>query len=159
MIKHKDHFLAWCKFEVGNGKDVRFWEDWWIGDKTLKHSFPRLYGLCFDKNKSIAEVFRKGLASLSFRRTLYGDSLELWGHVREACEGVMLNQDRDRIKWSLNKNGIYTVKSYYRHLTENGVKYPHNFMWKTKIPPRVRVFMWLVLRNNILTRDNSLRRG
>ena len=30
---------------------------------------------------------------------------------------------------------------------------------KTKMPPRVKVFMWLALRNSILTKDNLLRRG
>lgn len=70
-----------------------------------------------------------------------------------------LTDQRDTIKWSFNKNGIYTVKSYYRLLIENGVKYPHNFMWKAKMPPRVKVFMWLMLRNIILTKDNLLKRG
>lgn len=70
-----------------------------------------------------------------------------------------LTTQRDTIKWTLHKNGLYTVKFYYRHLVENGVKYPQNFMWKTKMPPRVKVFMWLVLRKSILTRDNLLRRG
>ena len=32
-------------------------------------------------------------------------------------------------------------------------------MWKIKIPPRVKVFMWLALRKSILTKDNLLRRS
>lgn len=35
----------------------------------------------------------------------------------------------------------------------------HKFLWKVKMPPRVNVFKWLVLRNSILTKDNLLRRG
>lgn len=104
-------------------------------------------------------MVEKGWDSIHFRRTLYGDSLELWNHIKEGCANVVLTGQRDTIKWTLNKNNIYTVKSYYRHLVENGVKYPHNFMWKIKMPPRVKVFMWLVLRNSILTKDNLLRRG
>lgn len=61
--------------------------------------------------------------------------------------------------WTLTKNGVYSVKSFYRHLIENGVKYPHFFLWKVKMPPRVNFFMWSTLRNSILTKDNLIRRG
>ena len=88
-----------------------------------------------------------------------GDSLELWNHTKEACASLVLNNRKDEAIWTLTKNGIYSVKSFYRHLIENGVKYPHFFMWKVKMPPRVEVFMWLTLRNSILTKDNLLRRG
>lgn len=81
--KHKEHFLSLCKFEVGNGESVRFWEDRWSGDKPLKENFPRLYNLCFDKNKSLKHMINKGLDSVLFRRTLSGESLELWTHIKE----------------------------------------------------------------------------
>ena len=32
-------------------------------------------------------------------------------------------------------------------------------MWKIKIPLKVRVFMWLMLKNSILKKDNLARRG
>lgn len=60
--------------------------------------------------------------------------------------------DIDTIKWTLTENGVYTAKTYYRNLIENGVIYPHKFMWKTKIPQRIKKFMWLVLKNSILTK-------
>lgn len=148
-----------CRFKVGNGESIRFWEDRWLGDKSLKENFPRLYNLCFDKSKSIKQISDKGLEAVQFRRTLYTDSLELWNHIKECCAQVVLSTQRDTIKWTLSKNGIYTVKSYYRHMIETGLKCPHAFMWKTRMPPRVKVFMWLALRNSILTRDNLHRRG
>lgn len=68
-------FLALCKLVIGNGRDVRFWEDWWIGDKAVKDNFPRLYNLCFDKNKSVADMLEKGLDSVSFGE-FYMETLE-----------------------------------------------------------------------------------
>jgi hypothetical protein len=148
-----------CRFEIGNGENARFWEDRWVNDRALKDDFPRSYNLCFDKNKSVKYMFDKGLGNVNFRRTLYGDSLEQWEHIKDSRSGVVLSGDRDRIFWTLDKKGIYTVKCYYRFLIENGIKYPHKFLRKTKMPPRVKVFIWLVLRNCILTRGNLLRRG
>jgi hypothetical protein len=37
--------------------------------------------------------------------------------------------------------------------------YPYRFIWKIKMPLKVKVFMWLVLKNCILTKDNLMRRG
>ena len=65
----------------------------------------------------------------------------------------------DQVKWSLTKNGIFSVKSLYRELTLNSIGYPHKFMWKAKIPLKIKIFLWLTLRKSILTKDNLLRRG
>ena len=159
LLKHRDHFTSLCKFVVGDGGNTRFREDWWIGSAPLCKQFPRLYNICFDKKKTVKEVVEGGIDNIQFRRTLTGDSRELWEHIKEACNSVVLTDGKDNVKWTLTKKGIYTLKSFYRHLVGNGINYPHLYMWKIKIPPRVKVFMWLALRNSILTKDNLLRRG
>jgi hypothetical protein len=35
---------------------------------------------------------------------------------------------------------------------------PYVFMWKTKLPQKIKVFLWLVLRNKILMKDNLIKR-
>lgn len=42
LLKCKDLFLAYCRFNVGNGKKTRFWEDKWIGKQSLSCAFPTL---------------------------------------------------------------------------------------------------------------------
>lgn len=34
-----------------------------------------------------------------------------------------------------------------------------NRIWKIKAPPRVKIFIWIMLRNKILTMDNLIKRG
>jgi hypothetical protein len=36
---------------------------------------------------------------------------------------------------------------------------PSNFLWKTRLPHKIKVFLWLVLHNKILTRDNLRKRS
>ena len=36
-------------FFVGDGRRVRFWEDWWCSDEALSRSFPSLYALATSK--------------------------------------------------------------------------------------------------------------
>ena len=105
----------------------------------------------------MAEILERGLHSVRSRRTLHDESSETWDHIKDACDSVVLNEQKDVIKWYLTSNGEYTLKSCYRFLIQSGYKYLHKFLWKVKMPPRVKVCMWLTLRNSILTKDNLLR--
>jgi hypothetical protein len=31
---------------------------------------------------------------------------------------------------------------------------PYWFLWKTELPYKIKVFLWLVMRNKIITKDN-----
>ena len=35
-------------WEIGDGKEIRFWEDKWVDNVSLKHKFPRLFSLSLD---------------------------------------------------------------------------------------------------------------
>ena len=71
----------------------------------------------------------------------------------------MLIQGEDQVTWTLTANGIFSVKSLYNEMMLNDIGYPHKFMWKAKLPQKIKIFLWLVLRNSILTKDNLVRRG
>jgi hypothetical protein len=43
LMKVKDTFFQLCRRCVGNGKETRFQEDLWIGNKPLCTRFARLY--------------------------------------------------------------------------------------------------------------------
>ena len=45
--------MAW---KVGNGKEVMFWEDNWVGRGALKSVFLRLFSLSVSKDSTVAEV-------------------------------------------------------------------------------------------------------
>lgn len=61
------------------------------------------------------------------------------------------------------RNHIYnefTVKTCYKTLEEGPyIESPLSWIWKIKGPPRVLIFLWLMLQNIILTVDNLMRRG
>lgn len=37
-------------WEVGNGKEIKLWENKWVGNTNLKTKFPRLFSICLDKD-------------------------------------------------------------------------------------------------------------
>jgi hypothetical protein len=36
---------------------------------------------------------------------------------------------------------------------------PYKFLWKSKLPQKIKIFFWLVVRNKILTKDNLKKRN
>jgi hypothetical protein len=67
-------------------------------------------------------------------------------------------EEEDRPVWKFNKKGIYMVKSAYRYAMETLVdneeyRVPGDWMqiWNFKIPQRVKVFLWRVLRGCLPT--------
>ncbi|KAJ3689792.1 hypothetical protein LUZ61_018956 [Rhynchospora tenuis] len=62
--------------------------------------------------------------------------------------------------WKWSATGNYSSASAYRLLADPGWRSPyHSILWKLKIPPKVRVFLWLALLDRILTQQNLLIRN
>jgi hypothetical protein len=76
LMNVKDCFYQFCKKRIGNGKNTRFWEDWWVNDKPLKLSYPRLHNLCFDLKKcSVADIIEK-LGKSEVQKNYLGELFE-----------------------------------------------------------------------------------
>ncbi|GLT26694.1 hypothetical protein SLA2020_017400 [Shorea laevis] len=99
------------KWEVGKGNKVDFWQEWWIGDKKLKDSFPRLYALYVKKEGKISEmgIWEKGrwVWHVEWRR----GTIRCEKDEEEVLEGVQLKEGvGDVWKWVHAINGRYIVK-------------------------------------------------
>jgi hypothetical protein len=57
LMKVKLDFLRLDKFEIGDGSQVRFWEDAWLGNIAFKNLFPTLYDIVRKKGATVEKVF------------------------------------------------------------------------------------------------------
>lgn len=48
---------------VGDGSEIRFWDEVWVGEEPLKQKYSRLYHLSLDKEARVVEM-RVGGGSL-----------------------------------------------------------------------------------------------
>jgi hypothetical protein len=48
----------------------------------------------------------------------------------------------------------FSVNSIYKKKMADQILIPYKFLWKSKLPQKIKIFMWLVVRNKILTKDN-----
>jgi hypothetical protein len=48
----------------------------------------------------------------------------------------------------------FSIKSIYAVCRDCPVKVPYKVIWIARIPQRIKVFMWLVIRNRVLSKVN-----
>jgi mannosylglycoprotein endo-beta-mannosidase len=155
----KDIFYSCCKRLLGDGCKTRFWEDVWVGEKPLCVLFPSLYNLTFSQDVSVAKVFAQNFNCIRFRRCLYGESLEMWNKLLDMCGNTSLSQEPDRVSWKLTRSGVFSVKSLYTYLMARQVLFPYKMIWRLKIPLKIKAFIWLIVKNRILTKMNLVKKG
>ena len=120
LMKVKDTFLSYGSFHLNDGNQIRFWEDKWLGNHTLREQYPALFNIVRKKHATVALVFDKVPLNVSFRRTLTGHILILWHDLVARISHVLLNDNADVFRWNLNQSGMFTVSSMYSALISNG---------------------------------------
>jgi hypothetical protein len=72
--------------------------------------------------------------------------------LMNCCNHFSLSDQDDRIIWGLDKK-VFSVNSLYKKKVMDQVSVPYKFLWKSKLPHKIKIFIWLVVRNKILTKD------
>jgi len=157
-MKVKDAFLELGHFNVKDGSQTRFWVDTWLGNKPLKDKFPALFNIVRRKQDSIATILSSANLNVSFRRNLVGRNLDNWRRILASLQHLNLMQERDVFIWGLKSLGIFTVKSMYDALINNGERVSQD-IWQTKLPMKIKIFMWYLKWGVTLTKDNLARRN
>ena len=150
----KKFFFPHGSFSIRNGSEIRFWEDKWLGQSTLRELYPALYNIVRHKGDPLATVMGTSPPNVSFRRSLLGPRLASWNAFILRLDSIQLVEGSDRFWWNLTKNGKFTVDSMYRALIQPDIPVDNNKkIWKMKIPLKTKVFAWYLRRGVILTKD------
>jgi hypothetical protein len=79
--------------------------------------------------------------------------------ILELVATVQLLEEEDEMIWQFTSSRVYSSQSLYKIINFRGIKTVHvSAVWKIKIPPRVHFFLWLLINNRVLTRDNLAKR-
>jgi len=79
--------------------------------------------------------------------------------LRDILTSFAVNEEADYPRWVWEKSGRFSVKSTYNKLCSNESGVPYTMIWKAKIPLKIKIWMWLIEHNAILTKDNLSRRN
>jgi len=96
---------------------------------------------------------------LSLRRWLNEELQIHYRKMNDLLNSFAVNSENDKPRWKRGNNGIFSVKSVYDHLCSNETGANYNLIWKAKIPLKIKVWLWLIEHNAILTKDNLAKRN
>lgn len=139
--------------------NTRFWEDIWLGKTPLTNQYPALYNIVRHKNVMVAHVLAQTPLNISSRRALLGNRWTLWLQLCQKLMRFNLNDEQDHFVWGLTSNGKFTVKSMYEDLMSDHTPYLRKYLWKVKVPLKIRIFMWFLSNKVLLTKDNLAKRN
>ena len=140
---------------LGDGARFRFWEDNWAGIGRLWDLYPRLHALTIDPVASVKSVFEASWFptlpnSISDQRFEDLAALQLAvSHIPVTAETA------DSWVWH---GAIFSAGKVYHHLQElEGSSDSTMFLkccciiWKRRIPLKIKLFSWLLLRQRLMT--------
>jgi hypothetical protein len=93
-----------------------------------------------------------------FEEIWLGGSLRDWHRIVASLQEVNLQGQRYSFVWALHPSGLFSVKSIYAALVNNGVRVSQD-IWQTKLPTKIKIFLWYLKRGVTLTKDNLARRN
>lgn len=156
LMRVKTDFFSRGFFKVGNGYAIRFWEGIWLGDTSLEQQYPAWYNIVQRKNVLVATVLAQTLLNIAFRRAFNEHKWNQWINLCQQLMTVQLTNSPDKFVWKLTDPGIFifTVKSMYLDLMNGHTTFLRKYLWKLKIPLKMKIFMWFLNNKVLLIKDN-----
>lgn len=143
---------------IGNGQIVSFWADVWVGEKPLSClALLPVSGVLMGRRVCDYWVAGRGWDWLSFNQLLPASTL-----LR--LPSVALSKDEnmeDKLIWNSDKFGPFSVNKAYRAVNESSNQemwIGWKRIWSIQTKQRVRIFLWLLAHEKIMTNYNCWRR-
>ncbi|KAK1258442.1 hypothetical protein QJS04_geneDACA006646 [Acorus gramineus] len=153
-------------WKVGDGRSVHFWLDRWAGETRFSDLVPDIFRLAAKKEGSVFEFFHEGTGSWQvelLRGRLNTTETDQYAVLMDRISPLrILEASVDQIRWQPNAAGTFSVKSAYAWWRVNGAGIlptcpRFNQIWRPKVPLKIKVFMWFLSLERLLTRAYRAR--
>jgi zinc-binding in reverse transcriptase len=75
-------------------------------------------------------------------------------------KNISLDDNEDSIIWRWSVREVFITHSCYTWLEFGGINNSQfSLTWSAYIPLKIKIFLWLVQKNKILTKDNLRKKG
>jgi hypothetical protein len=83
---------------------LRFWEDKWPRNATLREQYLTMYNIVCFKGNTITTVMGSSPPNMLFKRDLIGHRIKAWYALLERLAAVQLLTRTDEFRWNLHVN-------------------------------------------------------
>lgn len=118
---------------------------WW----AMAVQYPKLYNIVQQKMFMLLQA----LLNIGFWRAFTGVKWAGRLYLVNRLMTANLTQEHDVFRWKLHTSGVFSIKSMYSDLVNDGEPFHHRFFWKLKVPLKIKIVMWYLHRRVILTKD------
>lgn len=161
FMQNSDHSnFSW---RLGDGNQIMFWEDNWFDGVPLMCQFNRLYKLSTLHEHSVHSFFKEWFnnscpGSHVWRRALRAWEIEELDKLRHVVNSIQLSTKSDKLIWKATCSGYSTSKAT-SELIPSVSKFSGEFIWRIKVPNKIKIFLWKLYLNILPTRNLLMGRG
>lgn len=145
-------YQALTTVQIRDGKTTLFWSDVWIGDEALADRFPRLFSHCSLKDSSVQQAIESNLGGGAFVNRLSSQAQSELSELNAIVHQTTLSDQHDKrmSPFSRTPDKLDTA-AIYRLLKDKGqgCDPASSFIWRNAAPPRVQMFLWLLIKGRI----------
>jgi hypothetical protein len=156
--KLKWYFKLGAKHHVRDGRRTYFWLDWWTGRAPLYLMFPRLFACCDNHFATVAGVRTETGWHIRFRRTFGTSEVVEWENLCRIFDLHPHSMGEDQVSWGLEPSGTFSTHSLYLRLSQGATVTFFKEVWATRVPPKIRVFLWQLIRGWLPSADQVAKR-
>ncbi|GJW89767.1 reverse transcriptase domain, reverse transcriptase zinc-binding domain protein [Tanacetum coccineum] len=151
-------FTSSCLGILGDGRDIRFWEDRWVDNRKFRDRFPRLFHL--DRSKE-GSVMDKG--TWDWSRNISGKVCREFDDLIEILLNVVVSSTcRDRWRWAFDVEGGFKVKTLTGLIEEKILQVEvggQDTLWNKLVSKKVNIFVWRARKGRLPVRVELDKRG
>ena len=139
---------------LGAGETFRFWRDEWSGHGRFSQLFPRLYALSLDPDELVSRAWQDAWTP-ALREAMSDQRVADFLRLQKLLADSRPSEGNDVWIWSEQR---FSARAVYSRLREQAAAEDPAFIrqwrwaWKSRIPMKIRVFVWLLLRRRLMTR-------
>ncbi len=154
-------FHASLAFHLGDGKTISFWHSRWAGDSLLRNRFPSLFAASPLKHLVVNSWLRRLASSQNFGfPALSSEGSSELPAFRLFISSITQSPGPYSVFWRWDRHGCFSTRSASYFLVFDGVDDNRvRHLWRIRIPPKVKLFLWLAARNRIMTADTLSKCG
>ena len=112
MRKGWGNFSSFISYEVGAGTQVKFYNDLWCVDQSLKGGFPELLRLARNRKASVADYYQFSEGNIHSDVTFLEQcKIGSWSPLYPLWSSLTLLKWEGGMSWNSSKCSVFEVKS------------------------------------------------
>ena len=156
ILKLLPKFKEIAKPIFNNGSTILFWYDPWL-DTPIVERYPEMFSFARNKHLSATKAVEASDLTTLVHLPLSEQAFSQLESLLEDIQSISPNDEQD--KWFTGgTTGSYSSNRIYRMLIgSNNGHIIYKWIWRNRTQPKHRVFIWLLLKDRLNTK-NILKR-